>query len=991
MPRREILTAAERLQLLALPEDEGKLIRLYTLTKSDLAFVRQHRGNHNRLGIAVQMSYLQYPGRVLGEKEAPYEPILKLVSAELAIAPCAWELYAAREETRREHLAELLPRMGLEQFAGTHYHSLAAWLEPTAPQTTRGLVLARAVVEELRKRRVVLPPVAVIERLCAEAATRAQRKVFSLLTDGLDTERRTKLDRLLEPREGSPYSSLAWLHSPPGPPTARAILAHVERLGAIREIGLSAEAGLRAHQNRLLQIAREAGQTAVYQLKEYEPARRHGTLVALLIETSATLTDEILDLHDRLIGSFFTKSKNKYERAFAEQGKAINDKVRLYARIGAALVAARDEGRDAFKAIEDVVSWEVFSESVKEAEKLAREEEFDPLELLTNHYSVLRRYSPILLETFEFRAAPTATSLVKAVDTLRQLNRDSARKVPADAPTDFIRPRWSRYVTGPEGIDRRYYEFCAMVELKNALRSGDVSVVGSRQFRAFEDYLMPRPDFDRGLKEKTLPAAVPTTAAVYLEERLSLLRKTLDQSDALARDGQLPDVELNSAGLKISPLENSVPKEADELRDRLYGMLPHVKITDLLLEVDRWTGFTRRFTHLKTGEPAKDPTFLLTAILADATNLGLAKMAESCPGTSPSKLSWLVAWHIRDETYSKALAGIVNHQHCLPFAAHWGEGTTASSDGQRYRAGGRGEAAGQVNAKYGNDPGVTFYTHVSDQYAPFHTKVINATVRDATHVLDGLLYHESDLRIAEHYTDTAGFTDHVFALCHLLGFRFAPRIRDLADKRLYVPGKAAQWPALGALIGGSIQNKLIEQQFAEALRLAASIRQGTVTASLILRKLGAYPRQNSLALALREIGRIERTLFTLAWLQDPALRRRVTAGLNKGEARNALAKAVFFNRLGEVRDRSFENQQYRASGLNLVVAAITLWNALYLERAVTLLGKSQAVDTALLQHVSPLGWEHVGLTGAISWHYDKRVAKGGFRTLRPLGIRLGSP
>jgi TnpA family transposase len=252
-------------------------------------------------------------------------------------------------------------------------------------------------------------------------------------------------------------------------------------------------------------------------------------------------------------------------------------------------------------------------------------------------------------------------------------------------------------------------------------------------------------------------------------------------------------------------------------------------------------------------------------------------------------------------------------------------------------------------------------------------------------------YHESDLRIAEHYTDTAGFTDHVFALCHLLGFRFAPRIRDLADKRLYVPGKAGQWPALGALIGGSIQNKLIEQQFAEALRLAVSIQQGTVTASLILRKLGAYPRQNSLALALREIGRIERTLFTLAWLQDPALRRRVTAGLNKGEARNALAKAVFFNRLGEVRDRSFENQQYRASGLNLVVAAITLWNTLYLERAVTLLGKSQAVDTALLQHVSPLGWEHVGLTGDYLWHSDKRVAKGGFRTLRPTGTRLGSP
>ncbi len=96
----------------------------------------------------------------------------------------------------------------------------------------------------------------------------------------------------------------------------------------------------------------------------------------------------------------------------------------------------------------------------------------------------------------------------------------------------------------------------------------------------------------------------------------------------------------------------------------------------------------------------------------------------------------------------------------------------------------------------GSDPSVTFYTHISDQYAPFHTKVINVTVRDATHVLDGLLYNESDLHIEEHYTDTSGFTDHVFALCHFLGFRFAPRIRDLADKRLYVPGKPNQWQRL---------------------------------------------------------------------------------------------------------------------------------------------------------------------------------------------------
>lgn len=196
-----------------------------------------------------------------------------------------------------------------------------------------------------------------------------------------------------------------------------------------------------------------------------------------------------------------------------------------------------------------------------------------------------------------------------------------------------------------------------------------------------------------------------------------------------------------------------------------------------------------------------------------------------------------------------------------------------------------------------------------------------------------------------------------------------------------MPGKPGDWPALSSLIGGAINGRLIEREFADVARLAASIQQGTVTASLILRKLSAYPRQNRLAVGLCELGRIERTLFTLKWLQNPALCRRISAGLNKGEARNSLARAVFFYRLGEIRDRSYENQRYRASGLNLVVAAITLWNTVYLEREVAALRQQQRVDDSLLTHLTPLGWSHINLTGDYVWH-AKHVAKGRLRPLR---------
>ena len=139
---------------------------------------------------------------------------------------------------------------------------------------------------------------------------------------------------------------------------------------------------------------------------------------------------------------------------------------------------------------------------------------------------------------------------------------------------------------------------------------------------------------------------------------------------------------------------------------------------------------------------------------------------------------------MRDETYQAALACLSDAIHAQPFTKVWGDGGTSSSDGQFFRAGGHGEARADHNAKYGSEPGVKFYTHVSDRYAPFHSKVIAANASEAAHVLDGLMHHESSLDVREHYTDTAGAIDHVFGLCHLLGFRFAPRIRDLADRRL---------------------------------------------------------------------------------------------------------------------------------------------------------------------------------------------------------------
>ena len=301
-------------------------------------------------------------------------------------------------------------------------------------------------------------------------------------------------------------------------------------------------------------------------------------------------------------------------------------------------------------------------------------------------------------------------------------------------------------------------------------------------------------------------------------------------------------------------------------------------------------------------------------------------------------------------------------------AEMWGVGDTASSDGQFFPTTRQGEAMNLINAKYGNTPGLKAYTHVSDQFAPFATQNIPATVNEAPYILDGLLMNETGKQIKEQYADTGGFTDHVFAMTALLGFRFVPRIRDLPSKRLYLFDPSKTPKELKGLVGGKIREKLIRDNWPDILRLAATAASGIIPPSQLLRKLASYPRQHELAVALREIGRVERTLFMMQWLLDTNLQRRAQIGLNKGEAHHALKNALRIGRQGEIRDRTTESQHYRLAGLNLLAAIIIYWNTKHLGIAVTKRQKSGfTTPDELLSHVSPLGWAHILLTGEYRW------------------------
>lgn len=487
MPRRTLLTTAQRSALLAFPSTEDELIRHYTLSAADLVVIRQHRGGQHRLGFAVQLCALRYPGGALSPDAQAPEALLAFVARQLRVDRDLWSHYAQRAETRREHLLERQTWLALTPFGAAHFRHFVVQLTDLARQTDQGIVLAHALLEALRHQHVIVPAVEIIERVCAQARTQGTRKIYAALTATLSVTHQQRLNDLLTLRENATTSSLAWLRQPAGRPNAKHVLIHSERLRAIRGLELPEGLERSVHQHRLLKLAREGGQMTAQHLRDLEPLRRYATLIAVVLDLRSTLLDEIIDRHDRILGTLFARAKRHHVERFQASGKSINAKLRIYSRIGRALLEAKQTGNDPFAAIEAIVSWAAFADIVTEAEKLAEPDDFDYLPLVSEGFTQLRRYTPALLDARELKAAPAARDLLAGVNTVRDMNQHQLRKVPNNAPTSFVRKRWERVVYTDDGLDRRFYELCVLSELQNALRSGDIWAQGSRQFQDFEE------------------------------------------------------------------------------------------------------------------------------------------------------------------------------------------------------------------------------------------------------------------------------------------------------------------------------------------------------------------------------------------------------------------------------------------------------------------------------------------------------------------------
>ncbi len=985
MARRRLLTGDERRRLFDPPVQETAIIGHYTLSAEDVELVGRRYGPANRLGLAAQIALMRHPGFGLQPEIGLPDVILQYLAAQLFVDPSSFSAYGQRAQTRTDH-ADLVARyLGIRPFRRGDLALALNLAAQAAEYTDRGEPIVRALMVGLKGERFILPSGDTLERAGLAGRARARKAAAAAIVEGLSSAELTRLDELVINNPDFGMTPLAWLRNFEEAPTAANINGLLERLRYVRGIGIHPVVGGAIPEFRFAQFVREGGVAPAFLLSDYSVNRRRATLTAAVIDLEARLADAAIQMFDRLIGGMFTRARRGRERRYQDSIQSVGQLMRLFGATITALDEAVQNGGDPLELIDEAVGWHRLVAAKAQVDALADLAGEDALVTATERYATLRRFSPAFLDAFTFKASGTGTALIKAIDVIRDANTRKSRDLPDGVPLPFPNRQWKRLITENGRIDRRRYEIAIMATLRDRLRAGDVWIEGTRNYQRFDAYLLGRRDAAK------VADALPfdSNAASYLADRARNLDWRLRRFAKQLKTNKLEGVSLERDRLKLQQMPPVTPPEAEALDRKLDTLLPRVRITELLLEVAERTGFLNAFRDLRSGKEHDNPSTVLAAILADGTNLGLERMANASEGVSYAQLAWTHNWYLSPENYQAALAMIISAHHELPFARHWGAGTSSSSDGQFFRSGRSRSGAADVNAKYGAEPGVKIYSHLSDHFASFGSRIMSATAGEAPYVLDGLVLGAGNLPLHEHYTDTGGATDHVFALCHLLGFRFAPRLRDIGDRKLGSIAAPSTYKGIENLMGRTIKTAAIEADWDDIVRIVASIKDGTVAPSVILRKLAAYKRQNRLDFALAELGRIERTLFTLDWLEQPELRRACQAGLNKGEARHTLAAAIYTNRQGRFTDRSLENQEFRASGLNLLIAAISYWNTVYLDRAAQHLNAvGTTFDAALLAHLSPMGWAHISLTGDYLWEQARRLPAGEFHPLNEPMARL---
>lgn len=926
------------------PPSRTELEGVFFLDDADRALVVKRRGDHNRLGFALQLATVRYLGTFLADPLDVPQEALDFLAEQLHIAdPSCVKAYTERAKTRFEHAWEIQREYGLRDFAEADAE-LEEWVDAQAWTTGDGpKALFDGAVVWLRKRKVLLPGVTTLARLVARVRDAASQRLWDTICGLLAGGQSGMLERLLVVQEGARHSDLDRLRNGPARVSGPEMVRALERVAEIEGLGLGGLDLSGLPPRRVEELARYGLSGKASLLRRHPDSRRLATLAATAVELRGRAVDDVLELFDVLMVT------NLLARAERESNHEKLRRLPRFSRESAKLAAAlevlfdvtesgNEVGLDElWQRIESVVSRtelaSALSAIVEMAPPGAEDVGAEWRAELIKRYATVRRFLPTLTETVRFGSTADGEPVLDAMRSLPELI--GRRKLsPGDVADEVVSGSWRRLVYDTAGlgegvIDKSAYVFCVLESFHRHLRRRDIFAPDSGRWADPRAKLLAGDAWAKTKGPVLASLQLPETPDGLLQELAVTLDVTYREVGGRLAANTAVDVDADGK-LHLGRLK-AIPDPASlvELRHRIEAMLPRVDLPELILEVMAWVPeFPAAFVSVTGGDSrlADLHVSIAALLVARGCNLGFRPVARSGVATlTRERLSHVDQNYLRPETFKAANAPLVEYQASLPLARAWGGGLVASVDGVRFVVPVRTIHARPNPRCFGRGRGATWLNMVNDQAAGLAGMVVSGTPRDSLHTLDVIYSQVGGPAPTIITTDTGSYSDVMFGLVHLLGRQYRPQLADIPDQKLWHIDPNADYGALRTVGRGRINLARIRSHWDDMVRVAASIHTGAVRAYDVIRMLQRDGNPTPLGHAIAHYGRIFKTLHVLTYADDESYRRAIKGQNNLGEGRHALARRVFHGQRGELRHRYVEGMEDQLGALGLLLNCITLW------------------------------------------------------------------
>lgn len=946
---------------------EFDLEQFFTLLSDDVAAIRSQFRSDHRLPAALMLLFMRVAGRPLDGFNVLPRVLLRRTAEALAVSPpsiASLRSIYKRRQTLSKHQLWAKAYLGLRELERDDEAALTATLLAQAADASHADDLVQSAYQWLFTRRILIPGSRRLQDWARGAFAAVEAKILSEVTAAAPPSSASKvIDSAYSARPNGDGTHLEWLKTPSkrhGPSTLAETLDKVRYLKELGAHNWNLSAVSLAKQQA---YARQVQARRPVKTRDIKPSRQLIELVCFLRVTLLELTDVALLQSSRRSQQLFRGAADK------AQSNRARGTIGLVHQAAKARSVLHDESK----------TWQ--ARVIEARELLADLAETAGGSFVSQVRKALAEDSQRVhaclaaLKDLEFggREGDPGFEQWKA---WAELQRHGATEIKQDTPLPDVGAAWHGLVRDLDPRSGyRAYEACTMMSLRKSLRRGSVWLDHSLSFRERDQMLIPPEQWAVQRDEQMELLGMPASAAEFLEP---LLANLVAGMSAVAEAQRRGKIEIGADGMLHLPAITALSDQSEPVRTRetIYKLIGSVQFPDLLLEVDAATGYSEALLGHRAQSPG-ELVALYGALLAHGTDADTKGVASMIPGLEPAQVSVAMRALEGGGRLRRANERVAEFQSRIPIAALWGDGDKASADmmsldASRYLWNARVDPRRRTYA-------AGLYTHVRDRWGIVYDQPIVLNERQAGVAIEGIEQHNSAaerIRISLLAVDTHGYTNPAMAIAKLLGFDLCPRLRDLAERRLYLARGFNVQEGLEAVTVRRVSMAAIERGWDELLRLAASIRSGRVSATLALQRFGSAAQGDPLHRAAEHLGRLLRTVFLCDYVAIEDFRREIHTLLNRGESVHQLQRAVYSGKVAPERGRRRDEMKAISGSHALLTNIVLAWNTARMHEVVERLRRDKIeVDDDWLRRIGPAHFSHINFRGTMKFGVEKFAAE----------------